>query len=142
MNLHRFASVVWFLLCLKGRSQRSLAGLERCSTLLLKGGHACGGQSSVFLCSGLRIARTGSPEKAFVTFFYLHSVVAAPSLAGFKARLDGALSKLRWWKMSLLMAGGWNWGICKVPSNPYHAVILISTVIFLTADLYFCCVNS
>jgi len=32
--------------------------------------------------------------------------VAAPSLAGFKARLDGALSSLVWWKMSLLMAGG------------------------------------
>jgi len=31
--------------------------------------------------------------------------VAAPSLAGFKARLDGALSTLVWWKMSLLMAG-------------------------------------
>ena len=32
--------------------------------------------------------------------------VAAPSLAVFKARLDGALSNLVWWKMSLLMAGG------------------------------------
>jgi len=32
--------------------------------------------------------------------------VAAPSLAGFKARLDGALSNLGWGKMSLLMAGG------------------------------------
>jgi len=32
--------------------------------------------------------------------------VVAPSLAGFKARLDGALSTLVWWKMSLLMAGG------------------------------------
>jgi len=31
--------------------------------------------------------------------------VAAPSLAVFKARLDGALSTLGWWKMSLLMAG-------------------------------------
>ena len=31
---------------------------------------------------------------------------AAPSLAGFKARLDEALSNLGWWKMSLLMAGG------------------------------------
>jgi len=31
---------------------------------------------------------------------------AAPSLAGFKARLDGALSNLGWWEMSLLMAGG------------------------------------
>jgi len=32
--------------------------------------------------------------------------VAAPSLAVLKARLDGALSILVWWKMSLLMAGG------------------------------------
>jgi len=32
--------------------------------------------------------------------------VAARSLAGFKARLDGALSNLGWWKMSLLMAEG------------------------------------
>jgi len=32
--------------------------------------------------------------------------VAAPSLAVFKGRLDGALSNLVWWKMSLLMAGG------------------------------------
>jgi len=32
--------------------------------------------------------------------------VAAPSLAVLKARLDGALSTLGWWKMSLLMAGG------------------------------------
>jgi len=33
-------------------------------------------------------------------------VVEAPSLETFKARLDGALSNLVWWKMSLLMAGG------------------------------------
>jgi len=32
--------------------------------------------------------------------------VAALSLAGFKARLDGALSTLGWWEMSLLLAGG------------------------------------
>ena len=32
--------------------------------------------------------------------------VAAPSLAVFKAGLDGALSNLVWWKMSLLMAWG------------------------------------
>jgi len=32
--------------------------------------------------------------------------VAALSLAGFKARLHGALSNLVWWKMSLLMSGG------------------------------------
>ena len=32
--------------------------------------------------------------------------VDAPSLAVFKARLDGALSKLVWWKVSLPVAGG------------------------------------
>jgi len=32
--------------------------------------------------------------------------VAVPSLAVFKARLDGALSTLGWGEMSLLMAGG------------------------------------
>jgi len=32
--------------------------------------------------------------------------VAAPSLAVFKARLDGALSTLVWWRTSLLMAEG------------------------------------
>jgi len=33
--------------------------------------------------------------------------VAAPSLTVFQARLDGALSNLICWKMSLPMAGGW-----------------------------------
>jgi len=32
--------------------------------------------------------------------------VAAPSLEGFEARLDGALGNLGWWKASLPMAGG------------------------------------
>ena len=32
--------------------------------------------------------------------------VAAPSLEVFKARLDGALSSLVWWKVSLPMAEG------------------------------------
>jgi len=50
--------------------------------------------------------------------------VAAPFVAVFKARLDGALSSLVWWKMSLLMAGGWNQMIFKVPSNSYHSTIL------------------
>jgi len=54
----------------------------------------------------------------------LREAVAAPSLAGFKARLDGALSTLGWGKMSLLMAGGWNQMIFKVPSNPNHSMIL------------------
>jgi len=50
--------------------------------------------------------------------------VAAPSLEVFKARLDGALSNLVWWKGSLPMAGVWNWMIYKVTSNPNHSVIL------------------
>jgi len=50
--------------------------------------------------------------------------VAAPSLAVLKARLDGALSTLGWWKMSLLMAGGLEPDNVKVPSNPYHSMIL------------------
>jgi len=50
--------------------------------------------------------------------------VTAPSLAVFKARLDGALSNLVWWKMSLLVSGGWNQMIFKVPSNPNHSMIL------------------
>jgi len=49
--------------------------------------------------------------------------VAAPSLAVLKARLDGALSTLGWWKGSLPMAGGWNQMIFKVPSNPNHSMI-------------------
>jgi len=34
--------------------------------------------------------------------------VAALSLAVFKARLDGALSNLVWWQVSLPTAGGWS----------------------------------
>ena len=44
--------------------------------------------------------------------------VAAPSLEVFKARLDGTLSNLGWWKVSLPMTGGWNYVIYEVPSNP------------------------
>jgi len=44
--------------------------------------------------------------------------VAAPSLAGLKARLDRAGSTLGWWKGSLPRAGGWDWMVCKVPANP------------------------
>ena len=50
--------------------------------------------------------------------------VAAPSLAGFKPRLDGAGSTLGWWKGSLPVAGGWNEMVYKVPSNPNQSVIL------------------
>ena len=53
--------------------------------------------------------------------------VAAPSLAVFKARLDGALSNLVWWKMSLLMAGGLEpddlWGLFQ-PVPFYGSMIL------------------
>ena len=51
-------------------------------------------------------------KKFFTTRMVRHwnrlprEAVAAPCLAVFKARLDGALSNLVWWKMSLLMAGG------------------------------------
>ena len=37
--------------------------------------------------------------------------VAAPSLAVFKARLDGALSTLGWWKGSLPMTGSLERGV-------------------------------
>jgi len=40
---------------------------------------------------------------------------AAPSLAGFKARLDGAWSTLGWWKG---WQGSWNEMVYKVPSTP------------------------
>jgi len=49
--------------------------------------------------------------------------VAAPSLAMFKARLNGALSNLISWKVSLPVAGGWNDIIYKVSSNPNHSMI-------------------
>jgi len=56
------------------------------------------------------------PEGIYLKFFTMRVVkhwprvpreaVAHPSLAGLKARLDGALSTLAWWKMSLPMARG------------------------------------
>jgi len=54
----------------------------------------------------------------------LREAVVAPSLAAFKARLDGALSTLDWWKGSLPVAGGWNEMIYKVRSNPNHSIML------------------
>jgi len=50
--------------------------------------------------------------------------VAAPSLAAFKTRLDGALSTLGWWKGSLPVTGEWNEMVYKVPSNPNHSIML------------------
>jgi len=54
-------------------------------------------------------------------------VVNAPSLETSKARLDGALSSLGWWKMSLLMAEGLDWMASKGPFQPkpsHDSVIL------------------
>jgi len=74
--------------------------------------------------------RLGKRKKFFTMRVVRHwhrlprEAVAAPSLAVFKARLDGALSTLVWWKVSLPMAGGWDLTICKVPSNPNRSVIL------------------
>jgi len=53
--------------------------------------------------------------------------VAAPSLAVFKARLDGALSNLVWWKVSLPMAGELKLDDLYGPFQPkpfYDSVIL------------------
>ena len=44
--------------------------------------------------------------------------VAASSLAVLKTRLDGALSTLGWWDMSLLMAGGLEPDELKGPFQP------------------------
>ena len=49
--------------------------------------------------------------------------MAAPSLAVFKARLDGALRNLVSWKVSLLVAGGLGLDVLQVPSNPNHSMI-------------------
>ena len=51
----------------------------------------------------------------------------APSLEVFKARLDGALSNLVQWEVSLPVAGGHNWMGFKVSSNPNHSVSPIPT---------------
>jgi len=50
--------------------------------------------------------------------------VDAPSLETFQARLDGALSTLIRWKLSLLTAGGWAGWPLKGPSHPDRSVIL------------------
>ena len=53
--------------------------------------------------------------------------VAAPSLAVLKARLDGALSNLVWWKVSLLVAREVELVDLQGPSQPkpfYDSIIL------------------
>ena len=60
--------------------------------------------------------RNGLPSK----------VVDAAILEVFKARLDGAVSNLVCWEVSLPIARGWNWIILKVPSNTNHSMIFHS----------------
>jgi len=50
--------------------------------------------------------------------------VGAPSLEEIKARLAGTLASLIFWVAALPIAGGGNWMVFRVPSNPRHAVIL------------------
>ena len=52
------------------------------------------------------------------------AAVGAPSLAGLKARLDGALGNLGWGEVALPGAGGWNLVGFKVPSNPNQSIVL------------------
>ena len=57
--------------------------------------------------------------------------VAVPSLAGFKTRLDGALSTLGWWKMSLLMAGRLEPDDLQGPFQPLPCYDSINCINFL-----------
>jgi len=50
--------------------------------------------------------------------------VNTPSLEALRARLDGAVSTLVYREVSLPIAGGWNYVILKVPSNPNHFMLL------------------
>jgi len=50
--------------------------------------------------------------------------VAARSLEVFRAGLDGVLSNLVWWKVSLSWQGAWNEMSFKVVSNLNHSVII------------------
>jgi len=49
--------------------------------------------------------------------------VGAPSLGVLRAGLDGALHSVSWWVVTLPMAGGWDWMMFKVPSNPSRSMI-------------------
>jgi len=67
--------------------------------------------------------RLGIRKKVFTLRVVRHwhtlarEVVDPPSLAVFKARLDGALSSLVWWKVSLPMS----WGL---ELDPNHSMLL------------------
>jgi len=50
--------------------------------------------------------------------------VAAPSLAVFKARLDGALSNWSGGRCPCSWQGRWNQMVFKVPSNPNYSMAL------------------
>lgn len=50
--------------------------------------------------------------------------VAAPCLEESKARMDGALGSLVWWKVCLPWQGCWNEISFRVPSSPNYFVIL------------------
>jgi len=68
-------------------------------------------------------------------------VVDAPSLETFKARLDGALSTLGWWKMSLLMAGGLEPDGLQGPFQPkpfYDSMTLLSSLAASPVSTYRC----
>jgi len=80
----------------EGLLTRAWSGRTRASGFKLKGGRFRSDTWKKFFT--MRVMRSWHrlPREA----------VAAPSLAVFKGRLDGALSNLVWWKVSLLMAGG------------------------------------
>jgi len=69
-------------------------------------------QSHVPVVVSLFVFRLDTRKKFFTVRVVRHGnmllreAVAAPSLAVLKARLDGALSNLVWWKVSLPTAGG------------------------------------
>jgi len=70
-------------------------------------------------CAGPTVLAAWKVRKKFFTMRVVRpwhrlprEAVAAPSLAAFKARLDGALSNLVWWKVSLLSGAESCWRLC------------------------------
>jgi len=66
-------------------------------------------------------------------------VVDVSSQEVFKARLDGAVSNLVWWEVSLPIAGSWNWMTLKVSSfqpKQFNDEIPKCTVGFLISGEY------